>query len=331
MLPGDSLVEGTVMKLNLYAKLTDKLGRSRNTVERYISNGPMKYKVYTIPKRTSGQRVIAHPAKKLKVIQRALVSVLEPHLKIHHKAMAYRKGLGIKDNAVLHKENEYLLKLDFSDFFNSITPELFINYCMQNDITLSTAEKNLLIKTFFWNKTKKNDGKLVLSVGAPSSPFISNTIMYFFDEAIDKYCITKNITYSRYADDLTFSTPDKNVLFHIPTLVKKQLGIIFSNQITINAFKTIFSSKAHNRHVTGVTINNDGEISIGRERKRLISSLIHKFICGQLDIEHIRYLQGLLSFATDIEPKFKSRMISKYSNQVIENLIKLRGSDEQTN
>lgn len=316
------------MRLHLYAELTKQVGWSRNSIERFISNAPMKYKVYTIPKRTSGQRVIAHPAKKLKTLQRALVAVLQPHFRIHDKAMAYRQDSGIKQNAALHQKNSYLLKLDFNDFFNSITPELFLHYCMLNDIELSNAEKNLLIKTLFWNKTKKFDGKLVLSVGAPSSPFISNVLMYYFDEFFEDYCSKINISYSRYADDLTFSTSNKNILFQVPKLVKKQLGIMFSNQITVNEFKTVFSSKAHNRHVTGVTLNNNGELSIGRERKRLISALIHKFTLGSLDIELSRYLQGLLSFATDIEPCFRSRMEVKYSKNLIERIVKFRGEHE---
>lgn len=316
------------MKLNLYAKLTKELNKSRSGIEGFIANAPMKYKVYTIPKRTSGQRVIAHPSKRLKVLQRALVAVLQPLLDTHPKAMAYKKGTGIKQNAELHKKNDYILKLDFNDFFNSITPEIFINHCVQKEIVLSDAEKKLLINTFFWNKTKKTDGKLVLSVGAPSSPFLSNVIMYNFDEFFENYCRQKNISYSRYADDLTFSTSDKNVLFQIVKLVKKQLRIMFSNKITINEFKTVFSSKAHNRHITGITINNNGELSIGRNRKRLISSLIHKFTLGKLDVELSRHLQGLLSFSSDIEPNFRSRMELKYSPELIEKIIKFRGHNE---
>ncbi|WP_331843142.1 retron St85 family RNA-directed DNA polymerase [Pantoea agglomerans] len=316
------------MKLHLYAKLTKDLDKSRSAVERYIYNAPMKYKVYTIPKRTSGQRVIAHPARKLKVFQRALIKVIEPHFNLHIKAMAYRNGIGIKHNAAIHQNNNYLLKLDFNDFFNSITPDLLFTYFLKKEILLSDAEKKLLTNTFFWNKPKKKDGKLVLSVGAPSSPFISNLILFPFDELIDDYCSKKNISYSRYADDLTFSTSEKNILFQLPSLVKRHLSSIYKNKITINEFKTVFSSKAHNRHVTGVTITNTGELSIGRERKRLISSLIHKFKIGELNLDLTRYLQGLLSFASDIEPSFKSRMELKYSLSTIEKIIKFRGENE---
>lgn len=316
------------MKLHLYAKLSEKSGWTRNSIERYISNAPMKYKTYTIPKRTSGQRLIAHPAKKLKLLQRLLVTEMSPYISEHHRAMAYRKGVGIKQNATLHKNNSYVLKLDFNDFFNSITPDMFINVLKLKGLELTNADILLISKTFFWNKSKKTDGKLVLSVGAPSSPFVSNVTMYYFDEYIESICISQKITYSRYADDLTFSTSIKGNLFHIPKIVKKKLELLFLNKITINDLKTIYSSKAHNRHVTGITINNNGELSVGRERKRIISSLIHKFILKKLDSSEVQYLQGLLSFASYVEPNFRLRMELKYSNKVILKLLRFRGEYE---
>jgi len=110
-------------------------------------------------------------------------------------------------------------------------------------------------------------------------------------------------------------------LFHIPNEVKQLLVEHFSGLITINESKTVFSSMSHNRHVTGVTITNEGELSIGRERKRYVSSLIHQFSLNQLPDEDRRYLQGLFAFACDIEPIFKQRMIKKYSLEIINKII----------
>jgi hypothetical protein len=104
-------------------------------------------------------------------------------------------------------------------------------------------------------------------------------------------------------------------------VVKHLLVEHFSGQITINESKTVFSSMSHNRHVTGVTITNEGELSIGRERKRYISSLIHRFSLNQLPDEDKRYLQGLFAFSCDIEPIFKQRMIKKYSLETINKII----------
>ena len=93
---------------------------------RFSSTSPHRYKVYTIPKRNGkGIRTIAHPSKELKYIQRILFKVLRKLLPVHQSAMAYKKGVGIKDNAAAHVRNSYLLKMDFNNFFPSITPELY--------------------------------------------------------------------------------------------------------------------------------------------------------------------------------------------------------------
>ncbi|HFG0985183.1 TPA: reverse transcriptase domain-containing protein, partial [Klebsiella pneumoniae] len=111
-------------------------------------------------------------------------------------------------------------------------------------------------------------GRLSLSVGAPSSPLISNVIMYLFDDSFTNFCQQREITYSRYADDLTFSTHHKNALFDLPNEVRHFLNKEYQNRITLNERKTVFTSRAHNRHITGVTLTTQGSLSIGRERKR---------------------------------------------------------------
>ena len=109
-------------------------------------------------------------------------------------------------------------------------------------------------------------GKLVLSIGAPSSPMISNFIMHNFDI---KFLTCKNlgINYSRYADDLTFSTNVKNVLFEIPNPIIPIIRKHFNDSLKLNRRKTVFASKAHNRHVTGVTIANDGSYLLEEKGK----------------------------------------------------------------
>ncbi|MCG9544799.1 retron St85 family RNA-directed DNA polymerase [Vibrio sp. Isolate33] len=315
------------MRQQLYSKLQIKLGRSRSSIKSFANNAPNKYKVYTIPKRTSGRRVIAHPSKLLKDYQRALTDILKPALTVHPAAFAYRTGFSIKDNAQMHKNHQYLLKMDFNDFFNSIDPELFEDILIRRGIRFSNAEMSLLTRLLFWNKTKSHDEKLVLSVGAPSSPLISNFVMSIFDAKMKLHCLKRQITYTRYADDLTFSTNKKDVLFNIPQLVKDTLTKDYSHKILINELKTIFASKAHNRHITGVTINNASELSIGRERKRLISALVHKYTVKQLDTDDIHYVQGLLSFAQNIEPHFVDRLSKKYGFDVLSKLIRDKGDE----
>lgn len=76
--------------------------------------------------------------------------------------------------------------------------------------------------------------------------------------------------------------------------------------------------------VTGLIITPDQKISIGRERKRLISACIHKFALGQANAKQVEYVRGLLAFANSVEPEFVLRMKEKYGAAVVNQLV---GSD----
>ena len=74
-----------------YQLLSQELSVSEADINGFVLSAPKQYKIYTIPKRTAGKRTIAHPAKKLKEYQRALISMLEPLLPVHEVAFAYQK------------------------------------------------------------------------------------------------------------------------------------------------------------------------------------------------------------------------------------------------
>jgi len=306
-----------------YLLLKD-LATDTNFLKTLYSSPSNHYKVFKIPKRSIGFRVIAQPTKNIKNYQRKIVEALEPFISIHSAATAYKKNQGIKENALIHKNSEFLLKLDLEDFFNSITPEIFFNALNEQNIQFSPSDKRALSEYLFWNISGREaeNKKLVLSVGAPSSPFISNFVMFSFDQIISNYCLAHSINYSRYADDLTFSTKNKNVLFNSIYEVKTALQQCFGNKLRINISKTVFSSKAHNRHVTGVTLANNNQLSVGRERKRYISALVHKASLNILPNEELPHLQGLISFTRHIEPSFINRLERRYGKEVVRNIIR---------
>ena len=234
--------------------------------------------------------------------------------------MAYVKGKDIKKNAEVHSQNIYFLRMDFTDFFNSITPKIFWNACERAGIEFDWLEKEIIEKTIFW-KPSKYSNNLVLSIGAPSSPFISNFIMYSFDNEIAKYCQERKISYTRYADDLTFSTKLPNVLLDLTRVIGNTLIGFFGNAIKINHLKTAFSSKKHNRHVTGITITNKDELSIGRAKKRYIKHLVHNFIEEKISPDDLNYLRGYLGFIKYVEPKFLASLEKKYTQNVIQKIL----------
>ncbi|GAA6204266.1 retron St85 family RNA-directed DNA polymerase [Thalassotalea sp. SU-HH00458] len=296
-------------------KLAENLNKGESEMISFLASAPLKYKVYTIPKRTSGHRVIAQPSRELKEYQRAFLSLFKLH--IHDAAMAYREGLSIKDNANKHRRNRYLLKLDLENFFNSITSELFWSVWKIHYSVPSDKEKVLMERLLFWSPSKSSSGKLILSIGAPTSPMLSNFFMFQFDVSMSDLCSNQDIVYTRYADDLTFSTNHKDTLFSIPKLVTEKLKEHFNDALNVNRKKTAFSSKGHNRHVTGITIDNNGNLSLGRERKRYIKHLVHQYLFNKLDKEDIHHLKGLLAFAKHIEPFLITRLEVKYSTRLI--------------
>lgn len=302
--------------MSITIALCEKMLTGKSELLSFSHTVPRRYKTYYIKKRNSTEmRLIAHPAKTVKFIQRLAVEELRNYFPIHHCATAYEKGTGIKMNAFQHRRNQYLLKMDFKNFFLSITPELFFRVSEDLGVVFDSEDKALLEGLLFWRL--RRNSPLRLSIGAPSSPFVSNLVMYKFDAALCEICESMGVVYTRYADDLTFTTNRKDVLFAIPDIVRQNLKAQCYSKIRINSEKTVFSSKAFNRHITGVTITNEGRLSVGRERKRLVSALIHKFTLGALSDQQIENLKGQLAHVKNIEPDFVVRMKKKYSDEAI--------------
>ncbi|SIR07191.1 retron St85 family RNA-directed DNA polymerase [Marinobacterium stanieri] len=308
--------------MSVLEKLAITLGKEQAEVESFLLNAPNKYKVYSIPKRTHGNRIIAQPSRELKKYQRAFIDLYEVYFPVHKNAFSYKKGIGIKQNAEVHKNNPYLLKMDLENFFNSIVPNMFWEEWERSiGDTPNKNEIKWIERILFWSPSKKSNGKMVLSIGAPSSPLISNFVMHSFDKILTSECEKKGVSYTRYADDMTFSTKNKNTLFSLPETVSNVIRGVFGNRVSINRSKTVYSSKAHNRHVTGVTLTNEGKVSLGRDRKRYIKHLIFEYQKNNLDAEKFNHLRGLIAFARYIEPCFIDRLENKYSARLVKKVM----------
>ncbi|MEQ9830610.1 MULTISPECIES: retron St85 family RNA-directed DNA polymerase [Pectobacterium] len=294
---------------------------TEDEAKRYIATMPRRYKRYHIAKRNSDEkRLIAQPARQVKSIQRSVISIIHDEILIHENAYAYASGSDIKKNAEMHRKNKYILKMDFKNFFLSIKPHNLFHVFEKQGIILDDEDFFVYGCLFFWKQ--RRNSPLRLSIGAPSSPFISNAIMFFFDDVISNKCKEIDISYTRYADDMTFSTNNKGILFDLPKLVRNTLNDVGLKNIKINHEKTVFSSKKFNRHVTGITITNDETLSIGREKKRLLRTKIDYYRKGLLNPSEVMKLKGELGFAKFIEEDFIERMIKKYGVEIIESIKK---------
>lgn len=301
--------------MDLIERLQAAFPFSRREIELLINTAPRRYKVHFIEKRNGrGKRLIAQPTAELKSVQRWITSTYLDNLPVHPAAMAYRPKLGIKDHAQLHAPNRYLLKLDFQDFFPSICGRDFQSHLAIFVRDLTLPDRVALTRLLF--RLDPETKNLILSIGAPSSPALSNTMMYSFDLALAKFCNDLNVQYSRYADDLALSTNTPHILEQVKSFVVDTCKALPYPRLTLNEDKTVFTSKKFQRQLTGLVLSNEGVASIGRDRKREIRSMANHFSKGHLSVEEVTKLRGLLAFTLSIDAAYVQsieRMIGKPS------------------
>jgi retron-type reverse transcriptase len=279
------------------------MGLSIADVNYLIATAPRRYKVFTIPKRNNGMREIAQPSRELKKLQRLLVNRVLQELPLHEAAHGYVSKRGIRTNAIAHVASEFILKMDLVDFFPSIRPSDFKNHLRNYLPDLLVAEEVLnAVNILFWKP--KGDRTLRLCIGAPSSPAMSNSIMYDIDRALADMAAEKSVTYTRYADDLTFSCNKKSILSEVERAATVLIEGAAYPKVKVNQEKTIHISRAQRRMVTGIVLTATKQLSLGRERKRAIRVLAHRFKLNQLDEKQAQEFFGFLAFAQDIEPSF---------------------------
>ncbi|EPU4489585.1 retron St85 family RNA-directed DNA polymerase [Pseudomonas aeruginosa] len=308
---------------NFREHLSDEFLIAQHDVVRLLLRAPYTYKRYTIPKKNGGVRHIAQPAKETKIIQRFMMGEWFSKLPVHECAAAYKDGASIKDNAERHSGSIYISKFDFVNFFGSIT-EGDIKRILSRTFGGQLSEISIADMARMSCIRDRATGQLVLSIGAPSSPILSNAVMFNFDSVVNQWCSERDITYSRYADDLTFSSNKKGDTFCVEEFIKGALKELSEPSLSLNSDKTIHASKKNQRRITGLVLSNDGKVTIGRDRKRLISAMVHRFAHGELDDKCVAHLQGLLGFAQGVEPLFISRLRSKYTSKVITDLMRFR-------
>jgi hypothetical protein len=290
--------------------LSVQTGLAEQDVERIINRAPDTYKSYLIPKRNgTGHRIISQPAREVKVLQRVLVERLQS-LRIHDAAMAYRKGVSIRANALKHAQNGPISKYDFESFFPSIKGSDWEQYCLQNPVFSDPGDVYRSVNLFFHRA--KRTHVLRLAIGAPASPWLSNVLMYDFDDAVSRAVAKDRVTYTRYADDLTFSAPRTGHLTVVDEIVRRAIRDTQFPRLKLNEGKTTVATKKYRRVVTGLILTDDGDVSIGRDKKRLLRAQTHRALTIGVGLENANKLLGYIAHVRSVEPSFYYRLRAHY-------------------
>lgn len=308
--------------MKFLSELSSISGLEESRILQVITSADDRYKTYNIPKKGGGSREINQPSAELKDIQRWVTERYLKTLPCHPAATAYEAGSSIKVNAEHHRSNQYITRIDFSDFFPSFEAEridkFLSNHMSDLDINESDA---VMIRLSVCRQGR-------LTIGAPSSPSLTNCMMFEFDEQITNQYLEKNITYTRYADDLYFSSSSPDVMWDVCSIIEEKLADIEHLKLRINVKKNNYMSKKYRRVITGLIISDTGQISLGRSKKRLLSAKVHNFMQGNMSWLEIAKLGGALAYANDIEPSFIIKLRSKYGEDNITGLLRNRAAEE---
>lgn len=227
------------------------------------------YKQITIKKKNGGDRTIHAPYyDTLFYAQKRIHKEILAKLPVSKYATAYKKGAKLTGNAEPHVGKRYLLKLDITDFFGSIRFEQAYSAAFNTKYFPKFVGVTL---------TKLCCLNRVLPQGAVTSPALSNLVMKNFDDNIGSWCEKHGISYTRYCDDMTFSS-DKPLY----AVYSKAKYMLQNMGFELNERKTHFITNSCRQTVTGLTVNE--KVMVSREYKRSLRQELHYvFKYGAID------------------------------------------------
>lgn len=234
-----------------------------------------RFITFSIKKKQGGKRIIYTPKYKstlilLKSLNILLKSIYSPS----DHAMGFTEGRSVVNNALLHKGKNYVFNIDLKDFFPSISQARVWKRLQLEPFNFSEGLANVIAgmccvceKNIY---TKEN--KYFLPQGAPTSPIITNMICDKLDRRLNGLAKRFHLTYSRYADDITFSSYH-NVYNKDGEFIKELNRIITDQGFTINTNKTRLQKKGSRQEVTGVIVNE--KLNVNQSYVRDIRNLLY--------------------------------------------------------
>lgn len=253
----------------------------------YRMSDAEKYKHFDIPKRSGGVRTIKSPCPQLKLLQRKLADLLEHCTdqingetgRADQIAHGFKRGHSIFSNASPHRNKRWVFNLDLENFFGSIDFGRVRGYFTKDrDFQLNQKIATIIAQIACIDNS--------LPQGSPCSPIISNMIGHLLDIHLVRLAKKTGCHYTRYADDLTFSSNKaifpKNIAFQDPKdLELWSPGKELAKQVTharfsINDKKTRMQFRDSRQDVTGLIVNK--KINVKPEYRRAVRAMVHRLL-----------------------------------------------------
>lgn len=266
------------LKLKSHNELANIFGYTYPLLVKIIYETKPKYKYhqFKIPKKNGDFRQISSPSKKLKIIQTQLKDILYEIYPVKPSTHGFVRERSIITNAVRHLDKKYIFNIDIKDFFGSIHFGRIRNLFKSNPFNFNNSVSTILAQICCFNNA--------LPQGAPTSPILSNMIAWKLDSQLQQLAKETKSTYTRYADDISFSftctkqrLPEEIVVLHDGKVSpgRRLINIIEENGFNINCNKIRLCSNFSRMEVTGLIVNEFPNVR--RQYVKQLSAMLHSW------------------------------------------------------
>jgi RNA-directed DNA polymerase len=313
-------------ELKTLDELAAALGIGRGVLEWLAfpdaADEPRHYAAFAVPKRSGGYRVIYAPKPRLKAAQqwvhREILSKVPPGAPAH----GFTRGRSILTNAEPHAKAAIVVTLDLEDFFPSVTFRrvrgLFQSLGYGAEVAIALA---MLCTVKPAEKVREFLGGIkhrMLPQGAPTSPALANLVARGLDARLSGLAAKFGCTYTRYADDLTFSGDEafRKVLGRFLPLLH---GIIRAEGFRVNKRKVHFARSGARQQVTGLVVNDGPKVP--RRTRRELRAILHNARKTGMDAQNrqahphfVESLRGRIEFVRATHPELAEALASQLAS-----------------
>jgi RNA-directed DNA polymerase len=282
------------------------------------------YVTFTVPKRSGGLRTLSTPHRKLAAAQQWIHENILKKLSVETPAHGFVAGKSVLSNAKPHIGKKVLVNADLENFFPSITFPRMRSVIHRLGYSPAVATILALLCTECPRRQVMYDGKPYwvatgprgLPQGACTSPALSNQVARRLDKRFAGLAAKMELTYTRYADDLTFSG-DAELDGKIGYFLARVRHIAEDEGFTINEKKTRVLGRRSRQQATGIVVND--KPSLPREELRRLRAILHRACKEGLDAQNRErrsdfraWLQGKIAYVRMVRPELGERMLEQF-------------------
>ncbi|MER9342820.1 reverse transcriptase family protein [Mesorhizobium sp. M0601] len=327
------------------AHLADRCGVDYLKLRSIVARNENHYAYFRIRKRSGGHRLISVPEAELRRVQKWIHTHILSKAKAHPACFSFLRKISIRDCAAQHRGAKWVIKVDISAFFGSVSErhafDVFVKLGYRSLIAFEMArivtDAPRSSKRYLAAPWKRDLGTYTIAQytdsrvgflpqGAPSSPLLSNLFMMDVDPKLEALAVQHGLRYSRYSDDMTFSTRGEYSRERAKKLVHAVAAVIRAKGLRVNTAKTRIIPPGGRRMVLGLLVDGSEPRLSRKFRDTLRMHIYHMKNHGvQYHAERrgfdsvsglYRHVKGLLDYAKSIDLSYWGKMSSAFAEIV---------------